>query len=64
MVGSKGRLGDLSLYGPARAQNTPLRYPEFLSKLMALTNLMLSSLTKTAHADMFGTANQDFGYAR
>ena len=44
-------------------QIPPLRYPEFLSSFMALTNSMRSSLKKTAHVDLSYVAKQEFGYA-
>jgi hypothetical protein len=42
--------------GGGAPQIPPLRSPEFLSKLVALANLMRSSLTKTAHADLSSAA--------
>ncbi len=41
----------------------PLRYAEFLSRLMALPNFMRLSLMKAAHVDLSDMAKQEFGYA-
>jgi hypothetical protein len=44
-------------------QVSPLRSPEFLSRLVALASFMRSSLKKTAHVDLSDVAKQEFGYA-
>ncbi len=49
--------------GMEEKQVPPLRYPEFLSRLVALAKFMRSSLTKTAHVDLSDVAKQEFGYA-
>ena len=53
-----GRICELTcralVWGRGALQIPPLRYPEFLSRLMALANFMRLSLMKAAHADLFG----------
>ncbi len=51
------------VWGKGAPQIPPLRYPEFLSKLMALANFMRLSLMKAAHVDLSDMAKQGFGYA-
>ena len=59
-----GRQGLLSVCeNGSKPQISPLRYPEFLSRLVALAVLMRLSLMKAAHVDLSGAAKQEFGYA-
>jgi hypothetical protein len=51
------------VWGKGARQISPLRYPEFLSRLVALANFMRLSLMKAAHADLSDVAKQEFGYA-
>ncbi len=46
-----------------KPQISPLRYAEFLSRLVALANFMRLSLMKAAHVDLSDIAKQEFGYA-
>jgi hypothetical protein len=44
-------------------QVPPLRSPAFLSRMVALANLMRLSLMKAAHVDLSDVAKQEFGFA-
>jgi hypothetical protein len=44
-------------------QLSPLRTPDFLSKLVTLANIMRLLLKKGAHAALSGAAWQEIGYA-
>ena len=51
------------LRGLQKPQISPLRSPEFLSRLVALADFMRLSLMKAAHVGVTGVAKQEFGYA-
>jgi hypothetical protein len=47
-----------------KPQISPLRYPEFLLRLVALANFMRLSSMKAAHVDLSDVAKQEFGTLR
>ena len=59
--GFASSLAELLFGGGAHRRS--LRFPEFLSRLVALADFMRLSLMKAAHVDLSDVAKQEFGYA-
>jgi len=63
MTKGRGALWLAAAAGQEEPQIPPLRYPEFLSRSVALAKFMRLSLMKAAHVDLSDVAKQEFGYA-
>jgi hypothetical protein len=61
---SRSGCSDKFVVGMGKPQISPLRYPEFLLRLVALANFMRLSSMKAAHVDLSDVAKQEFGTLR